>query len=145
MRRLSVRRSGGALGAALIGAGLALGFAVGFLARGLVGGVDRRRLRTLMEEVTGDFPPGAPTPRQAAGRITAALAADERLGDTAFDVVPVSAGHVELHGWVDSRAAGARAMRLAGGAVPDVEVTNRLQVRGEDDTPSAPDDARQPA
>lgn len=144
MRRLSVRRSGRVVGAALAGVGLGVGFALGFLARGLLGGVDRRRLGTLVGEVTGAYR-AVPTPRQTASRITAALAADERLAATAFEVVPVNAGHVELHGWVDSRSAGARAMRLAGGAVPDVDVTNRLQVRGEDDATASSDDARQPA
>ena len=53
---------------------------------------------------------------------------------------------MELHGWVPSRAARARAMRVAAAAAPDIDVTNRLSVRGEDDRePATETDALLPA
>ena len=66
--------------------------------------------------------------------------------DLDFEVVPVRIGLVELHGWVPTRTASARAMRLARASAPGTDVTNRLQVRGEDDRPSELDSGeRQPA
>ena len=146
MRRLSVRRSIRTGDVALGATGLGLGIVTGFLLRGLVGGVDRRRLKTIVGELTGQHPVPA-LPRRAGSRITEALAADAILREVEFEVVPVRIGLVELHGWVPTRAASSRAMRLARAAVPDTDVTNRLKVRGEDDPPegSAPEEERQPA
>lgn len=146
MRRLSVRhsREPGSLFPAL--AGLTLGFAAGFLLRGIVGGVDGRRLQTLRAEVTGNFAGGRPLARAAVAAVQNALARETALAGIAFTVVAVGRGHVELHGWVPSRATRARAIRVAVAAAPDVEVTNRLSVRGEDDRePAQPPDALQPA
>ena len=127
-------------------AGLTLGFAAGFLLRGVVGAVDRQRLRTLREEITGEYPGGRPLARAAATAVQNALSRDRTLADISFHVVPVGRGHVELHGWVPTRAARARAITVAAAAAPDVEVTNRLSVRGEDDLkPAQPPDALQPA
>lgn len=146
MRRLSVRRSHetGTLGSLL--AGLSLGFVAGFLLRGVTGGVDRQRLETLRHEITGTYPTGRPGVRVAVATVRAALAREAALRDIEFEVVPVRAGHVELHGWVPTRAARARAMRVALAAAPGLEVTNRLTVLGEDDLEITPaPDARQPA
>ena len=146
MRRLSVRhsREPGSLLPAL--AGLTLGFAAGFLLRGIVGGVDRSRLRTLRAEVTGDYPGGRPLARAAVTAVQNALAREAGLAGIVFTVVAAGSGRVELHGWVPSRAMRARAIRVAVAAAPDVEVTNRLSVRGEDDRePAQPPDALQPA
>jgi hypothetical protein len=147
MRRLSVRRSFRTSEVALGAAGLGLGLIAGFVLRGLVGGVDRRRLKTIVGEITGQHPTQAALPRRAGSRITEALAADAILREVEFEVVPVRIGSVELHGWVPSRAASARAMRLARAAVPDTDVTNRLKVRGEDDPPEGKEteEERQPA
>jgi hypothetical protein len=126
--------------------GLTLGFLAGFLLRGAVGGVDRRRLRTLREEITGEFPIERPLARAAVSAVEGALAQEPSLGGIDFTVVPVGRGHVELHGWVPSRAARARAFRVAMSAVPAIEVTNRLSVRGEDDLERAAEtDALLPA
>jgi hypothetical protein len=146
MSRLSVRHSGASRGALLVLTGLGLGFLAGFVLRGAVGGVDRRRLRSLPGEITGQYP--APSTRsRVAGLIVAALDQDDELREVDFEVVPVRPGQVELHGWVPSRAAGARAIRLAGAASRDTDVINRLLVRGEDDLPepTAPPEERQPA
>ncbi|HEX9895682.1 MAG TPA: BON domain-containing protein [Gemmatimonadales bacterium] len=148
MRRLSVRRSNAARDATLGAAGLGLGLVAGFILRGFVGGMDRRRIRTLVGEMTGQHRVPFAMPRQDAIRITAALGDDPLLGGIEFEVVTVRIGQVELHGWVPSRAASARAMRLARSAAPDTEVTNRLKVRGEDDHPGgagADEEERQPA
>lgn len=145
MRRLSVRRSS-VTDLAFGAAGLGLGLALGFLLRGLVGGVDRRRLKSLVGEVTGQYPAGSGMPREAGNQITAALAGDESLRDLDFDVVTVRIGQVELHGWVPSRRLSARAMRLAREAAPGTDVVNRLKVRGEDEPPVRDEsEERQPA
>ena len=146
MRRLSVRhsREDGTLTPVL--AGLTLGFAVGFLLRGAVGGVDRRRLQTLREEITGAYPVARRPAGAAAAAVRNALERDPALSEIVFTVPPVGRGHVELHGWVPSRALRARAMRVAAAAAPDVDVTNRLSVRGEDDLePAIESDALLPA
>jgi len=146
MRRLSVRRSheSGALGSVL--AGVSLGFVAGFLLRGVAGGVDRQRLETLRHEITGNYPLRRPLARVAVATVRAALARDAALRDIEFEVVPVRAGRVELHGWVPNRAARARAMRIALAAQEGLEVTNRLTVLGEDDVVDTPaPDSRQPA
>jgi len=148
MRRLSVRRSRSADDVWLATLGLGLGFLSGFLIRALLGKVDRRRVRHFVTGLTGVHP-AASTPREAATRIEAALADDPASSEGEFEVVPVRPGRVELHGWVSSRRAGARALRLAAAAAPETDVTNRLRVRGEDDLPEAPAEepavARQPA
>ena len=146
MRRLSVRHSpeSGALLPVLTG--LALGFLTGFVVRGAVGGVDRRRLSTLREELTGEFPIERPLARAAVSAVETALERDPALAGIAFTVVPVGRGHVELHGWVPTRAARARAFRVATGAAPAIDVTNRLSVHGEDDLERAAEtDALLPA
>lgn len=116
-------------------AGAALGLAAGVAARLVLGGLDRRRLQAL---VAGGGRPKPVTSRDTAERIGTAL--HQAMGAAALDleVVPVRSGRVELHGWVPSRTAGARAMRLAAEAAPDTDIANRLRVRGEDDLP-APD------
>jgi hypothetical protein len=139
-----MRRLSGALVPVLTG--LTIGFLTGFLVRGAVGGVDRRRLRTLREEFTGEFPIERPLARAAVFAVEAALERDASLAEIAFTVVPVGRGHVELHGWVPTRAARARAFRVATAAAPAIEVTNRLSVRGEDDLEQAAEsDALLPA
>lgn len=149
MRNRSVRRS------ALIGetvalslVGLGFGFLAGLLARGLVGGVGAEKVRFVVRRLTRDRP--APVSGRAADRIAAALARDPDLGLLGLEPLPVRGGRVELHGWVPSRRAGARALQVAREAAPVVEVINRLLVRGEDDEPPplagpTPEEARRPA
>ena len=126
-------------------AGLALGFLGGFLLRGVVGGVDRRRLQTLREELTGDYS-ARPLARAAVDAVRNALDREPALSGIRFEVVAVGRGHVEVHGWVPSRPIRARAIRVAMAAAPDIDVTNRLSVRGEDDlAPAVEPDALLPA
>jgi hypothetical protein len=81
--------------------------------------------------------PKAPKPLSRAG-ISARLArqslrANPALADLGLRVVPVSAGTVELHGWVASRALRTLALRAVR-ETPTVErVINNLLVHGEDD------------
>ncbi len=133
MRRLSVRSSDSLAGdlVATVTA-LGVGFAAGFLTAGLVGPVRRGPLGGLV----GRF--RRPDVRPVSGgataeRITTSLAADADLAPLGLSALPAGRGRVELHGWVPSRSAGVRAMRLAASAAPTVEVTSRLRVRGEDD------------
>jgi hypothetical protein len=144
MRRHSVRHSDErALGPVITG--LALGFLAGFLIRGAVGGVDRRRLQTLREELTGAYPV-RPLARAAVTAVRSALEREPTLSGIPFEVVAVGRGHVEVHGWVPSRSHRARAIRVAMTAAPDIDVTNRLSVRGEDDlVPADKPDALLPA
>ncbi|MFL5522188.1 MAG: BON domain-containing protein, partial [Gemmatimonadales bacterium] len=61
------------------------------------------------------------------------LRADPALAGLGIRVLPVSAGTVELHGWVASRALRTLALRAVR-ATPTVDrVINNLLVHGEDD------------
>lgn len=83
------------------------------------------------------FRPKVPKPLSKAG-IAARLArqslrANPVLTDLGIRVVPVSAGTVELRGWVTSRALRTLALRAVR-ETPSVDrVINNLLVRGEDD------------
>jgi hypothetical protein len=70
--------------------------------------------------------------------ILAALAAEPSLARETFNLLPAGRGVLELRGWVGSRAARARAYRIAQHAAGIEEIANRVLVRGEDDaSPSA--------
>lgn len=137
MRSRSVRRLasvGNTIGLSLVGLGF--GFLAGVLTRGLLGGVGTERIRFLVRGLTRERP--VPVSRRAAERMAEALARDPDLASLGLDPLPVRGGRVELHGWVPSRRVGARALRIAREAAPEVELTNRLLVRGEDDAPPPP-------
>jgi hypothetical protein len=57
-----------------------------------------------------------------------------------IEMLPVGRGAVEVHGWVTSRLARSRALRLAREALgPDIRLVDSLLVWGEDDrAPAAP-------
>jgi len=113
-------------------AGLGLGFVAGLVLgeRYHHREVARASVRTL----TGPRPvrlSAAATARAAANL----LATDADLADAGIRAQGLSAGMVELAGWVPSRTARARAARLVA-AIPGVDaVVNHLLVRGEDDQP----------
>jgi hypothetical protein len=136
MRRLSVRRERGAGEVFLLAIGLAAGVAAGFGLRALVGRLDRRQVRDAVAAWAGRQ--AVPDTGRAVGRrIAVALGADAALSGLTLDTVPVGPGRVELHGWVPTRAARARAIRIAADAAPGTDVVNRLVVPDEDE--SSPD------
>ena len=67
-----------------------------------------------------------------------ALRADPELAGLGLRVVPVTAGAVELHGWVATRALRTRALRAVRDTPTIDRVINNLLVHGEDDAPAAP-------
>ncbi len=113
---------------------IALGAAAGTLAGFLLG------------ELWGPSATAAFRPTPAPGRASLAelvhaahdaLLQDTELTSCRLEVVPVGRGALELHGWVPSRAARARALRLARAAVAECRLVDCLLVRGEDDLTSA--------
>lgn len=124
----------------LVTAGALAGALAGVALRTLVGRVDRRQVDRAVATITGQHARPA-TGRAVGRRIEEALAADGATARLAFEVVPVGPGHVELHGWVPTRAVRARAILVAADAVPGVDVTNRLQVEAEDAGAAAPPQA----
>jgi osmotically-inducible protein OsmY len=98
---------------------------------------DRRRGGRRTDPLHQTMRPRLPKSLSRAG-ISARLArqslrADPALADLGLRVVPVSAGTVELHGWVASRGLRTLALRAVR-ETPGVErVINNLLVRGEDD------------
>jgi len=109
------------------GTGLAAGFLLGEVFGGggtarvgrLVGGLKRR--------------PSAERPADRASTILAVLEAEPELAGLRFSLVPAARGGLELRGWVPSRAARSRALRLAHAASGGLPLLDRLLVRGEDD------------
>jgi osmotically-inducible protein OsmY len=128
MGHVAVRRRPG-LDPATVLVGAAAGFAAGAVLGFLLGefGAPVRAPRRR---------PPRPGARRIAARIRSAqsaLDADLQLHDARLSVVPAGRGRVELHGWVNTRAARSRAGQLAARAVPDQAVINGILVRGEDD------------
>ena len=116
--------------------GVLTGIVAGFGLSEWVGGVNRRRLSSLVTT----RPPRPPQPALSAAATAraacAALDSDPALAELALEATPVAIGVIELHGWVPSRAVRAYAGRVAR-AVPGIErVVNRLLVDGEDDQDS---------
>ncbi len=127
MSRLVVRRARGS--SSLLGpvlAGLGLGACAGFILGALYGPAAERVLG-------GALATGEPTMAELVHDALAALAADPALADLGLEVLPVSRGTIELHGWVDSRAVRTRAHRAIREALDGGTIVNCLLVRGEDD------------
>ncbi|HEX5388036.1 MAG TPA: BON domain-containing protein [Gemmatimonadales bacterium] len=113
--------------------GVAAGLVTGLALGEWVGGVNRPRLRRMATRIRAERRPPALTSAAAARAARAALDADPSLEGMGLDAIIIGRGVVELRGWAQSRAARARAARVAL-AVPGVEsVINRILVRGEDD------------
>ncbi len=116
--------------------GLTVGLAAGAAAAIWYGPVNRERARRLARRLLGR--------RQAVlhmaplvRAVERLLAADSMLGPLDLEAIAVSAGRIELHGWVSSREVRARAWRIARQA-PGIEtLINCILVHGEDDTASA--------
>jgi hypothetical protein len=112
--------------------GLSLGIAAGFLLSETLGSGGHRRIGHLFRRENGR----RHTPRARAGVVTSiqeALAQEPTLDQTAIEIR--SRGHrgLELRGWVASRSARTLAHRVARAVSGDLEIANRLLVRGEDD------------
>lgn len=118
-------------------AGLVAGLAIGAGFRALIGRLDRQRVRDAVADWTGHH--RVPVTGRAIGeRIHEALKADPATGGLALETVPVGPGRVELHGWVPTRAARARAIRIATGAAGSTAVVNRLVVPDDEDEAMSP-------
>ncbi len=112
--------------------GLALGVAAGFVLGELFGTGGHRRIGRLIRPHKGR---AHLLRARVAGiaRVTEALAADPLLRQHAIEVRSRGARGLELRGWVASRNARALAHRIARAAAVELDVANRLLVRGEDD------------
>ena len=116
----------------LVGAslGLAAGYLAAELAAPLTAGGGRLR----------------PAGSSLADLARTALASEPSLRDLDLEVLPATAGVVELHGWVPTRQLRARAGRVVAATAAIDTVVNCLLVRGEDDFGiDQPDGAGPPA
>ena len=111
------------------GAGLAAGF---LLSEAFGTGGPRRMGRALRRRLRGPAPAPAPALLGALARVRAALGADPALRGESIEVRSRGRG-LELRGWLSTRSARALAYRLARAAAENLELTNHLLVRGEDD------------
>ncbi|MEO8030062.1 MAG: BON domain-containing protein [Gemmatimonadota bacterium] len=117
--------------------GLTVGLAAGAAAAIWYRPVNRERARRLARRFLGQ----RDTVLRMAPLVRAVerlIAADARLAPLDLEAIAVSAGRIELHGWVPSRELRARAWRIARQA-PGIEtLINSILVHGEDDTGSVP-------
>ena len=113
--------------------GLSIGIAAGFIVSEILGTSGHRRLGNLFHRRTRPTHHASKGRSVAIARVNEALEADPGLNEHVIEVR--SRGHrgLELRGWVTTRAARALAHRIARAASGELEVANRLLVRGEDD------------
>ena len=128
--------------------GLSLGIAAGFVVSEMLGTSGHRRIGKLFR--TNHRRPHSHTPKgraTAIAQVRAALEAEPSLTEHVIEVR--SRGHrgLELRGWVTTRSARTLAHRIARSASGELEVANRLLVRGEDDRFQVParEDVPRPA
>jgi hypothetical protein len=139
-------RSNGAKLGPLVLLGLGLGVAAGFLLGELYAGRGVGAIRRAMLP----WRRGATLDRNLT-EITDALeqTLETTLGadSTSLELVPVGQHAIELHGWVTSRAARAKALRVARKALgPETRLIDALLVWGEDDaTAPAPEEVAAPS
>ena len=127
--------------------GLSLGIAAGFVASEMLGSSGHRRIGKLFKS-KNHRPHHTPKERTTAiAKIREALESDPSIKEHVIEVR--SRGHrgLELRGWVTTRSARTLAHRIARSASGELEVANRLLVRGEDDRSRAPvgEDVPRPA
>lgn len=116
--------------------GAALGFAAGLIVSETLGEVGPARIRGMVRKRRRPAPART---GQLARLVRQALRLDPALSLLKLHALAVSAGTVELHGWVGTRALRARAARVARG-VPGVDaIINCILVHGEDDFDSPED------
>jgi osmotically-inducible protein OsmY len=116
--------------------GAALGLAAGLIVSETLGEVGPARIRGMVRKRRRPAPART---GQLARLVRQALRLDPALSLLTLHALAVSAGTVELHGWVGTRALRARAARVARG-VPGVDaIINCILVHGEDDFDSPED------
>lgn len=125
------RDRGGSLVAPLA-LGLSLGLAAGFVLGEFLAGRSKRGIRGLLRDWRGR--PSGRTP------IDAAQLLERRLGESlgpdgqSVEILPVGHTAIEISGWVSSRGARSKTLRLAREAFgPDIRLVDSLLVWGEDD------------
>jgi hypothetical protein len=110
--------------------------AAGFLVGEFFAGHPPAALRRLLGTRRGDGQEARASTRLAErlqDRLDQALGPDSQ----SIELIPVGRNAVEVHGWVTSRAARARALRIARDALgPETRLIDGLLVWGEDDRPS---------
>lgn len=126
--------------------GLSIGIAAGFIVSEMLGTSGHRRIGRVFRR--SHRPHHVSRGRSLAiARVRDALEADPSLKEHVIEVR--SRGHrgLELRGWVTTRSARTLAHRIARSASGELEVANRLLVRGEDDRFQVPvrDDVPRPA
>ncbi len=117
---------------------LALGAAAGFAAATWFGPRLREAGAGLGRLLVGDEDEAPPHSSHLAARVRTAFAADPLLASLDLEPIPVSAGTVELHGWVATRSERARAWRAARDVPGIGNVVNCILVHGEDDPAPGP-------
>lgn len=113
--------------------GIGLGLVTGFALGEWLGDVNRGRVRRVVRSGRGRPISSVARPAATARAAKAALESQPDLGGLGIDVLAVSAGAVELRGWVPNRAARTLAGRVAADVAGVDTVINSILVRGEDD------------
>lgn len=114
----------------------ALGLAAGLIVNETLGEVGPARIKGLVRKRRHPAPART---GQLARLVRQALRADPALAHLTLDALPVSAGIVELHGWVGTRAERTRAARIARVVSGLESLINCILVHGEDDFNSPED------
>ncbi len=130
-RRIRTEPPTGSAAPAIV-AGLGLGLAVGFLLGEMFAGESPKTLKRAL--TPWRRPIGARTSLQMTAVLQTQL--EQALGPDgqSLDLVMVGKNALEIHGWVTSRAARGRALRLARETLgPDIRLVDGLLVWGEDD------------
>lgn len=132
-----VRKRPGAEVVTLMLCGLLAGVATGFLLSEVFGAGGHRRIgRIIRTRRAGRDPARERDPLIDAVR--EALAAEPSLQPHSIEVRIRGERGLELRGWVATRRDRALAFRLARAASDHLEIANRLQVRGDDESADQP-------
>lgn len=113
--------------------GVGLGVISGFALGEWLGDVNRGRVRRVVRNRRSRPVPLVAKPAAVARAVKAAIESQPDLAGLGIDSLPVSAGAVELRGWVTSRAERTLAGRVAADVGGVDTVINSILVRGEDD------------
>lgn len=113
--------------------GLSVGIAAGFIVSEMLGTSGHRRIGRLFRSPAHRPHHASKSRTLVIARVKEALETDPSLKEHVIEVR--SRGHrgLELRGWVTTRTARTLAHRIARSASGELDVANRLLVRGEDD------------